>query len=316
MTLAWASEHAYPCAMGFFDKLKSAVGVGSPKLELDVNPATFSSGSKLAGTVLVTMQDRETPIKTITIKLVRDIESTMADGSKIKRQEVNGECVLPMSEVKLAANQSARFPFALEAGATEASLGTVFELHAIADAPGLDPKTAMTLTLVEAPSMPTSGVEAFSPAGLFPIYPTFVTELSEAFSADEIVWIPQYAEAAYEPGRLFEKGEIVPELLAELRGRVVFLAGEFGNNFGVLVPIDGGVTIVSIVDGMRGASGCPIEFMNSLSISSIRRTSRSARSTLLRLRTRSKHCSARPARGDLARRACLAPSAGDTAARW
>lgn len=252
--------------MGLFDKLKSAVGVGSPTLELGLVEPTFASGIPIQGSILITAQERPTPVKSITIKLSRVVDAKMSDGSSIKRTEVAGECVLDMGNRTLAAKEGARFPFTLDPGTVSADLGTVYELHASADTPGLDPKTSLAITLVAPPETPVGGVGPHDKQGLMAVDASFDTYLAQHLAPGSIAWIPRFGEAAYAHGQTFERADLSPDVLAALSGRVGFLEGEFGNSFGLFVTDAEGFTVISIEDGMSGTSGSPLGYVTKIAL--------------------------------------------------
>lgn len=222
--------------MGFFDKMKSMAGIGSPKLTLDVDSPEFVSEQRVAGSVLIAAQERPTVIKSVTITLVSEHKVRRADGAETTHHAILGETVMPFPEGhQFAAQEKARFMFELEVGAVALAEGVSYELRATADAPGLDPKTSIPMTLVERSA---EGVELapISREGLIAVRSSFVGPLADCVGDDEIMLIPRYGEAAYEASQTFEAPNLDDELLEALHGRVVMMSGgSAGSAFGLLV---------------------------------------------------------------------------------
>ena len=55
--------------MGFFDKIKAAVGIGQPKMEASIDSTQLQRGSNITGKLTLTAQDREVPVKSFIVEL-------------------------------------------------------------------------------------------------------------------------------------------------------------------------------------------------------------------------------------------------------
>lgn len=259
--------------MGLFDKIKSAVGVGNPKLSLDLDPPVFSWGLPIGGSILIAAQERATPVKSITLRLVCDAEVVEADGRKLSRRTEVAETTLPFAGDGhlFAAHQKRRFDFSLDPGNGGGTVdGASYTLLASADCPGLDPSTSMVITRVEPPEVETLEIEPATSEGMLAIRSNFVPQLA-AVVGDTPLLIPRFAKVAFEPGQSFDKPALTPELMDTLCGRTVFSEG-LVDGFGVLVKSgeDGQYMVAEITSGCTSLTNCDWSYVKRLSLARFR----------------------------------------------
>jgi hypothetical protein len=255
--------------MGLFDKIKSAVGVGNPKLSLDLDPPVFSWGLPIAGSILLAAQERATPVKSITLRLVCDADVVEPDGRKLSRRTEVAETTMPFAGDGhlFAAHQKRRFDFSLDPGDGGGTVdGATYTLLASADCPGLDPSTSMVITRVEPPEVETLEIEPATSEGMLAIRSIFVPPLA-AVVGDTPLLIPRFRKVAFEPGQSFDKTVLTPELMDTLCGRTVFSEG-LGNNFGVLMKAakEGEYVVAEISSGCTSLGNCDWRFVKCLSL--------------------------------------------------
>ncbi len=255
--------------MGFFDKMKSLVGVGAPTLTLDVDPPELISGRPISGSILIAAQERVTPIKSITITLVRDRDVAQPDGSTRSERTELSETTMPLADYVMAAGAKRRFSFELASCDLEAAAGETYRLLGAADTPGLDPRTSITLARIEPIAVADRvAIDPLTPAGLLAIRSGFIPKLAEFVGGDDrTVLIPRFGEQAYAPGQTFEKRLIDGELLEALVGRVVFMTVAWGSSFGVLLRGEkGDFAVVQISRISIGMSYAPVADIRSISL--------------------------------------------------
>ena len=119
--------------MGFFDKIKSAVGVGQPKLEITLDRAQVGLGGIVSGVARATGQERALPVLAFDVRLKR--------GSQQQGMQVCAEDRIPFGGAELQPGQTMEVRFALQVPASggASSSGVLYELAVGLDVPGLDP---------------------------------------------------------------------------------------------------------------------------------------------------------------------------------
>lgn len=102
--------------MGFFSKLKAAVGIGGAKVALSFDGDRFSAGSTISGTVTLTGGGLEQPIETLHLELLEEWQTPPqkeADGSSVNihtqtvTKTVNGEQVTVQTTVSTSSDDEA-----------------------------------------------------------------------------------------------------------------------------------------------------------------------------------------------------------------
>ena len=133
--------------MGFFDKLKGAVGVGQPKVELELAQKTVSRGDSVQATVNVVGGARELAMKECGISIYRVQKykdangSTKRDRKRIYRdvKDLGGD-VLTEGDKKTW-EFTAELPTSLSKSGGEIS----YQVVGFLDVPGMDPENKQEL---------------------------------------------------------------------------------------------------------------------------------------------------------------------------
>lgn len=135
--------------MGFFDKLKSAVGIGQPKLEINVSGSQFNRMTPISGTIVLTGKDKEVPIKSVKIEMVEVLTKMVWSESQKKqveekKEQVIGKVEVPKNDYMLKPNEVLSVPFELViSNAMVSGYPWAHKLKASADLPGLDPSAKL-----------------------------------------------------------------------------------------------------------------------------------------------------------------------------
>ncbi|MEI6312603.1 MAG: sporulation protein [Bacteroidota bacterium] len=132
--------------MGFFDKLKSMVGIGQPKLVFTLESNQIKRGDSIKGKATVTGGSREVPVKHFLIEHVEvltrrewsDVSKSMVD-KKIKNT-VN-KLEIPKNDEMLKPGATMEISFELPVSLSAMNTGHPYahELKVSIDVPGLDP---------------------------------------------------------------------------------------------------------------------------------------------------------------------------------
>lgn len=72
--------------MGFFSKLKAAVGIGNPKIELTIENSQVHRGDTIKGVIKLTGTSGEVPITSFIVELVEKITQTRWNGNTKKEE--------------------------------------------------------------------------------------------------------------------------------------------------------------------------------------------------------------------------------------
>jgi WD40 repeat protein len=119
--------------VGFFDKIKSAVGVGQPSLEIHLDRPSVSLGGVVSGTARATGQERALQVAGFDVRIKR---LSQQQGMTVVAEER-----IPFGGATLAPGQTLETSFALQvpANGPASGGGIEYELTVGLDVPGLDP---------------------------------------------------------------------------------------------------------------------------------------------------------------------------------
>lgn len=140
--------------MGFFDKLKGAVGVGQPDIKIKLESSQIKAGSTIKGTVTLTGKSRAVPVEKIIVEFVETVtrrEWSQSSEQYVDRKtdQVLGKKEFLKNNQELKENQSITETFELAvSGSTFSGHPYSHKIKASADLPGLDPKTDVEVYIV------------------------------------------------------------------------------------------------------------------------------------------------------------------------
>ncbi len=141
--------------MGFFDKIKAAVGVGQPKMSVTVNNTQVQRGTAISGKCTLTAQDRQVPIEKFEIEFTqirttREWNAEKNDFENKKHFTTIAKKEVPMNGHILKAKESISEDFSIEASSDILSTGQSisYMLKVSADIPGLDASEKIEIFVV------------------------------------------------------------------------------------------------------------------------------------------------------------------------
>ena len=132
--------------MGFFDKLKSMVGIGQPKLEFTIETSQIRRGDSIKGHAKVTGGSREVPVKFFLIEHVEIL--TRREWSDVSKSMVDKKIKNTVNKIQINKNDEMLLPgatmeidFELPVSTSAMNTGHPYahELKVSIDVPGLDP---------------------------------------------------------------------------------------------------------------------------------------------------------------------------------
>lgn len=146
--------------MGFFDKIKSAVGVGQPDLSVTLERQAVGQGGIVRGTANATGRERALPVTAWDVSIKRFSQQQGMTTLATER--------IPVGGAMLAPNESIRTPFELQVPAGNPPTGgdIRYELTVGLDVPGLDPLHNVALHVT--PEMEATAREDFGRYHLIP----------------------------------------------------------------------------------------------------------------------------------------------------
>lgn len=97
--------------MGFFDKLKSGLGIGGVKVNLQV-PGQISRSAKTVNGKVVLTSKNDQEVKNITVKLIEEWTTDRGEKKKTKEYEL-GEITFS-DQFAIKANETKEVPFSLD----------------------------------------------------------------------------------------------------------------------------------------------------------------------------------------------------------
>lgn len=154
--------------MGFFDKMKLAVGVGGAKVELQLNPGAVAFGGFARGQVVLKGGKADQKCNLIEARLDRiETVRTQVEGRMVDREQVETLETQKLAEygfdIGSGSEQSWNFAFKVPKGADSR---TKFRIHATADIPGaIDPSAKVDVpTTDKAEATPDNATELLSTA--------------------------------------------------------------------------------------------------------------------------------------------------------
>ena len=143
--------------MGFFDKLKSAVGIGQPTVKIvtlnsNGTPKTqFNLRETMAGEITVEASKGETEITSIKLELIEitTVNKQTDEGVREEKvQQVIAKQDFPYGNKKIKAGETITQAFSMAiSNARETGIPFSHKLRAVVDCPGLDPKHEMEVFL-------------------------------------------------------------------------------------------------------------------------------------------------------------------------
>ena len=132
--------------MGFFSKLKSAVGIGNPKITIQLDSNQIRRGDSIKGTINLTGASGEVPVTALMAEFVEIITSerwneTSKSYQKHNEEKTLGKVNIPKAGqiVKEGETISEKFEIAVSPNAYISAYPTSHKLKVSADVPGLDP---------------------------------------------------------------------------------------------------------------------------------------------------------------------------------
>ena len=141
--------------MGFFDTLKSVVGIGNPKIAFNVTTDRIRRGTAITGTVTLTGGSRETPVKNITVEHIeilsrREWSSTTNSYVERKTETVVNREVFDKDGYLLKPGETITENFELLVSELAMCTGYPYEhkLKVSADVPGLDPAKSIKILII------------------------------------------------------------------------------------------------------------------------------------------------------------------------
>ena len=140
--------------MGFFDKIKAAVGIGQPDIQVNLDSSQVKAGTTIKGSITLTGKSREVPVDKLLVEFVEittrrewsDVTKGYVDK---KTEQVLGKMEFPKNNQMLKDGQSMTETFSIAVSPVTYS-GTPFshKVKASADLPGLDPRKAIDVFIV------------------------------------------------------------------------------------------------------------------------------------------------------------------------
>ena len=141
--------------MGFFSKLKSAVGIGNPKIEVQLESNQVKRGDSIRGTISITGASGEVPVTALLLEFVEIIteERWSETTKKYEKHDVEktlGKVNLPKGGYKIKEGEtiSDKFEIAVSTGAYISAYPTSHKIKASADVPGLDPRSKQEIFIL------------------------------------------------------------------------------------------------------------------------------------------------------------------------
>lgn len=132
--------------MGFFDKLKSMVGIGQPKLEFTLESNQIKRGNSIKGKAVLTGGSGETPVKFFLVEHVEVL--TRREWSDALKKTVDKKVKNTINKVQIDKNDElikpgetmeVEFEVPVSTGAMNSGHPYSHEFKVSVDVPGLDP---------------------------------------------------------------------------------------------------------------------------------------------------------------------------------
>jgi sporulation-control protein spo0M len=131
--------------MGFFDKIKAAVGIGQPKVDFTLQSNQIKRGESIKGRIVATGGTKETPVKSFLIEHVEIL--TRREWSDSLKKMVDKEIKNTVNKLQIQKNDELLMPgttmevdFELPVSSSAMNTGHPYahELKVSIDIPGLD----------------------------------------------------------------------------------------------------------------------------------------------------------------------------------
>lgn len=136
--------------MGFFDKLKGAVGIGQPKVDLTLDKKTVSRGESIEATINCTGGARELEMKEAGISIYRVQKYKDANGnSKRDRKRIYRDTTdLGGELLKEGDTKTWKFTADIPADLTRTGGEISYQVVGFLDVPGMDPENKEELVII------------------------------------------------------------------------------------------------------------------------------------------------------------------------
>lgn len=140
--------------MGFFDKLKGAVGIGQPDIQVRLESSQIKAGNSIKGTVTLTGKSRTVPVEKIIVEFIETVtrrEWSQSSEQYVDRKsdQVLGKKEFFKNNTELKENETITETFEIAvSGTTFSGHPYSHKIKASADLPGLDPKTDVEVYIV------------------------------------------------------------------------------------------------------------------------------------------------------------------------
>ncbi len=141
--------------MGFFDKLKGAVGIGQPKMELNLHSSQIRRGESIKGKITLTAGSRETPVKFFMIEHIEVV--TRREWSDSQKKTVDKEHTTTVNKMQIQKNNEVlsdgktmeeEFELPVSSAAMNSGYPYAHKLRVSADCPGLDPSKTQEIFIL------------------------------------------------------------------------------------------------------------------------------------------------------------------------
>lgn len=132
--------------MGFFDKIKSAVGIGNPKIEFTLDSTQIKRGESIKGSLTLTGGSRESNVKMFVVEHIEIL--TRRKWSDTMKKMVDEKVMNTVNKIEIPKGDAAiqpgetmteTFELGVSTGAICSGHPYAHQLKISADVPGLDP---------------------------------------------------------------------------------------------------------------------------------------------------------------------------------
>lgn len=141
--------------MGFFSKLKAAVGIGNPKIEFSLENTQVPRGNSFKGTIKLTGSSGEIPVTSFIVELVEEVTQKRWNGNTKKEETfvvdtTIAKIILPKNGQIIKENEilSESFEILVSPNAHITSFPVEHKLKVSADIPGLDSRAKQDVFIV------------------------------------------------------------------------------------------------------------------------------------------------------------------------
>lgn len=145
--------------MGFFDKLKGAIGIGQPKLEVSLSPNPVRQGSTVTVNIKLTGGSRALEVKEVMVRFFQKVKKANEQGTEFfDKQELADQNIdLKNYNLKPNAVWEGSVQFELPADIELTGSDHKYEIGVQVDVPGLDPRKLVDMTIVDENGLTAEG---------------------------------------------------------------------------------------------------------------------------------------------------------------